>query len=372
MITAFVMVMMLIIEFFNVKSKGSWSKVLQKSKWSQLLLAALLGITPGCLGTYTIVSLYTHNIVNFGALVTVLIATSGDEAFVMFSMIPDTALKLTAILFVIAIVVGFIVNIFYKGKRLLVPVHFEFPIHEEEEEKCVTVEERSFYKKFKGMSFQRAILIFGLCLSIVGVIVIGTGHDHSGQFKKGELDLPHEIIIDGTDSHESSLLINHEHENESEEGKWNWINITFLIATLCALAIVITSGDHFLDHHLWDHIIKKHFLKIFLWTFGALIFIHFLMDILHLEEWLISNQFIILIAAVLIGLIPESGPHLIFVTMFFEGTIPFSTLLASSIVQDGHGALPLFAESKKSFIYAKLINLIVGFIIGMTGFWTGF
>jgi len=85
-----------------------------------------------------------------------------------------------------------------------------------------------------------------------------------------------------------------------------------------------------------------------------------------------SNQFIILIAAVLIGLIPESGPHMIFVTLFFEGTIPFSTLLASSIVQDGHGALPLFAESKKSFVYAKLINLLVGLIVGMLGLWLNF
>jgi len=49
--------------------------------------------------------------------------------------------------------------------------------------------------------------------------------------------------------------------------------------------------------------------------------------------------------------------------MFFAGQIPFSILLANSIVQDGHGALPLLAESKKSFIYMKLINMIVGLIV---------
>ena len=88
MITGFVMVMMLIIEYINVRSSGRWSKPLQKNKWLQLLVAAVLGIIPGCLGTYTIVSLFTHNIVGFGALVTTMIATSGDEAFVMFGMMP--------------------------------------------------------------------------------------------------------------------------------------------------------------------------------------------------------------------------------------------------------------------------------------------
>jgi len=71
-----------------------------------------------------------------------------------------------------------------------------------------------------------------------------------------------------------------------------------------------------------------------------------------------------MILAMLIGIIPESGPHLIFVTLFSQGAIPFSVLLASSIVQDGHGMLPLLAESRKHFIYVKLINIGVGTIIG--------
>jgi hypothetical protein len=76
---------------------------------------------------------------------------------------------------------------------------------------------------------------------------------------------------------------------------------------------------------------------------------------------------IILILAVLIGVIPESGPHLIFVTLFINGSIPFGTLLASSIVQDGHGALPLLAESKKSFFFAKAINIFIGLVVGLIG-----
>jgi hypothetical protein len=73
-----------------------------------------------------------------------------------------------------------------------------------------------------------------------------------------------------------------------------------------------------------------------------------------------------------IGIIPESGPHLIFVTLFVSGSIPFSILIANSIVQDGHGALPLLAESRKSFLYMKGVNFIVGLLVGITGILAGF
>jgi hypothetical protein len=88
MITSFVFVMMLIIEYLNVQTKGSWQNSLQKSRWMQYLLSAFLGATPGCLGAFTVVALYAHNIVSFGALVTVMISTSGDEAYVMLSIFP--------------------------------------------------------------------------------------------------------------------------------------------------------------------------------------------------------------------------------------------------------------------------------------------
>jgi hypothetical protein len=75
----------------------------------------------------------------------------------------------------------------------------------------------------------------------------------------------------------------------------------------------------------------------------------------------------VLILAVLVGIIPESGPHLVFVTLFAQGTIPFSILLASSIVQDGHGTLPLLAVSGRAFIWLKLVNIAFGLGLGMIG-----
>ena len=81
---------------------------------------------------------------------------------------------------------------------------------------------------------------------------------------------------------------------------------------------------------------------------------------------------LILIVAVLVGIVPQSGPHLVFVTLFAQGSIPLSILLASSISQDGHGMLPLLAESKKDFLLVKAINIVYALIIGFLGYMAGY
>jgi hypothetical protein len=72
----------------------------------------------------------------------------------------------------------------------------------------------------------------------------------------------------------------------------------------------------------------------------------------------------VLASAAVIGIIPESGPHMVFVTMYAKGLIPFAVLLASSISQDGHGTLPLLAVSTRAFIWLKLINVVTALLIG--------
>jgi hypothetical protein len=55
---------------------------------------------------------------------------------------------------------------------------------------------------------------------------------------------------------------------------------------------------------------------------------------------------------------------MIFVTLYAAGVVPFPVLLASCISQDGHSSIPLLAESKKSFVWAKLINCAVALVAG--------
>ncbi len=91
-----------------------------------------------------------------------------------------------------------------------------------------------------------------------------------------------------------------------------------------------------------------------------------------IQQFAQDNIWLILFLAIVIGIIPESGPHMIFITLFISGMIPISILLVNSIVQDGHGSLPLFAENKKAFLHMKLINMAVGAIVGVAGLLLGF
>ncbi len=364
MITSFVLVMMLIIEYFTVQSKGRWSQFLKKNTFFQILFSALMGITPGCLGTYAIVSLYTHRVIGFAALVTAMIATSGDEIFVMFSLIPEKAFMLIALLLGISIVSGFITHAFFRGKEEINSYGNHIQIHNDES--CVTCRPKDFISQLKNITFHRALLVGGLLTFIVLLLSGEIKHQHI-------LPSPAKTEIQHDHDHDHASEISADSENKDvHDHEIHWELIVFTIISFIGLFIVATVPDHFLTKHLWEHVIKKHFLKIFLWTLGALFIIHFITDMIDVQNWIRDNKYIILVVAVLSGLIPESGPHIVFITLYASGAIPFSLLLANSIVQDGHGAIPLLAESRKSFFAMKGINAIVGLIAGIVGILVGF
>jgi len=347
MITSFVMVMMLILEYINILTHGNLNKPFKRSGWLQIVTAGLLGVIPGCLGSYTTVTMYAHKIYSFPALVTTMIATSGDEAFLMFSVMPGTAVFINISLFAIAVTTGFVLYAFMKNKTFMALRENHMRVHHEHPG-CICFSLGMIKKQITHISFQRAFLISLLLLFIFFLLAGDFGHSHDFSSL-----LPQNIHDPG-----------HDHGHHSE---WNWIKITFLALSAISLFIITTADDHFIEEHLWKHILKKHFLKIFLWTFGALLVLFYINEYLEPGQWVKANQFTIMLIAVLLGLIPQSGPHFIFIFLFMQGSIPLSILMANSIVQDGHGAIPLLAESGKSFILMKAVNLLVGLIIGFSG-----
>ncbi len=366
MITSFVMVMMLLIEYINVISKGKWTHHIQGARYRQVLMSALLGLIPGCLGGFVVVSLFTHGIFNFGALVACMIATFGDEAFVMFAMIPKTAVLLSVIIFMLAVVTGLIVNIFVKKfPAPFSPSHYA--IHSSDEHYHADV--RGNWKhNLKHISFERALLMAGITMLIVAILMGWFEHSH-----------------DIHDAHEQEVAYIHDHEYDGHQHhdyshgdiseillKERWLNILFVVVSCVALFIMTMVQDHFLKEHFWEHILKKHLPKIFFWTLGVLTVLSVGGYFFDIDEWVRGNHLYILVLAILIGLIPESGPHIVFITLFASGSIPFSILLTNSIVQEGHAGLPLLAESKRGFFWMKAISVALGLMVGVLGYFAGF
>ncbi len=266
-VTLFVMIMMIAVDFINVKTKGKLESILQTGrKWKQYFIASLLGAAPGCLGSFAGVSLYIHGMISFGALTGLMLATAGDEQFIMLAMFPETALIMFGILFLLGIIAGYFTDHIVKRFKIKTCTDCEFK-----------------------------------------------------QYHPGE------------------------------EGY-----------------------KHYFKDHIWKHIIKGHLVKTFLWTFGALLVVEFGMSFVDLKSITSDYTFLLLILGALIGIIPESGPHLIFVMLFAKGLVPFSVLFTSSIVQDGHGMLPMLSYSVKDSLRIKIFNLVFGLTAGAIIYLLGF
>lgn len=61
--------MMLIIEYVNVLTRGPRQNKLAITRRMQYLVAVLLGATPGCLGAFSVVAMYSHGVLSLGATV---------------------------------------------------------------------------------------------------------------------------------------------------------------------------------------------------------------------------------------------------------------------------------------------------------------
>lgn len=353
-VTGLVIVMMLLIEYFNVQSQGNWAGKLRSSGTGQVLLGAIFGIIPGCMGGFATVSLYTHGLIGFGGLVAMMIASSGDEAFVMLATIPEDALILSGVLFALALVSGFAVNLFAgRGKRTTPSCGQGFEMHEGDAHHhdasghCDGTGDcpHASWRNMLHPSWQRIVLLAGVALFIAALALGMLEHEHGEEEAHGG----------------GSIKILDEY----------WLNLLFAIISLFVLWFIATSKEHFIKEHLWQHVIVHHLPRIFCWTAGTMIAINFALEYLDIASFTRSNVPFMILLAVLVGIIPESGPHLLFVTLFASGAVPFSVLLASSVSQDGHASLPLLAESKGGFIKAKLVNVAIALAAGFAAYAIG-
>ena len=271
-ITLLVLILMAVVESINISSSGRLFKKLHGKPAAEVAMACLLGAIPGCAGGFVVVSMFTHRLLSFGALMGGMVSTFGDEALFLAAQSPKQALILTGLLFVIGFVTGLLLLKIPTGDLVTSETH-DFVLHEE--------------------------------------------HKHL-------------------------------HENPNDR---HWKERII----------------HFLQEHLWEHVIKQHALKLFLYAFGTLLALGVLNHFFDLQTVMENNswtKWLILLIAVGIGFLPVSGPHLIFVMLFLQGSTPFSILLANSIAQNGHAGIPLMAQSKRNFLVMKLTTMAIGLLVG--------
>ena len=398
LITGIVIIMMMI-ESFNIESHGRLFSKVKGSSLRQVILASVLGSIPGCIGGFATVSLYSRRLLSFGALTAMMIASSGDEAFVMLAMMPDRALWIFAILFAVAVFSGVAID------RITKTCHPEQSVNCHPERSEGSAEDAnpdsSLPLRMTSQPLRMTSPQTGMTAQPPGMTAPQTEMTAKGKEgpmaeKDGTKPEPERQTDPaekpaGQDTERRSLTwrrivltaviilfavalaagwMEHDHA-VPETGKirldllseW-WMNLIFAILCIIMLIILCFRSDRFIKETLWHHVLQKHLPNIFAWTFGVLLLIGILSEYIDLDRWVSDNTALMILLAVAIGIIPESGPHLIFVTMYASGIVPLPVLLASSISQDGHSSLPLLAEDKRSFVYAKLLNCIIALIVG--------
>ncbi|MBQ9549084.1 MAG: arsenic efflux protein [Bacteroidales bacterium] len=276
-ITLVVTALMALVEALDFSGRGRLVTALRRSRAGQLLLGAGLGATPGCIGGYVGVSLYSEGVLSFGALLACFVATTGDEAFLMLARFPVTALWLFAGLFAGGILLGFVWDRLRGGSEAKSPAAGD----------------------------------------------------------SGARTAPSEATLHSADSEPASGAVPSGH---------------------AAHAGLAAHLRHLLPHAG----------KIFLWTFGVMAVVAVAEHFIDLQAWMGRNTALMILLATAVGFIPQSGPHMIFVTLFAEGVLPLPVLLASSITQDGHAGLPLLAQSGRAFFRIKCIKAVLALLLSFS------
>ena len=318
-LSGFVICMMLLVEYFHGSSRATFMKFMKIGSVSSYLIAASLAAIPGCFGCFLVVTCYIHGLISVGVLIVASIVTIGDVAFILIARDADLYLKLLFLMSLVGLLVGFVIDrldIFKKFESGCDQLIF----HPNEDGEKLTA---SLIANLKKPSRSRILLLVCYILFCVALVSGKIGH------------LPLIPVV-----------------------------IFFLILLgVGVFYVLINASDHFIEEHFIGHVLKKHFPRLFVWSVLAFVVVTLSQENTSFDSFIQSKQWMILFLAILLGFIPDSGPHLLFITLYWNGQIDFTILLVSSIVQDGHGLVPLLAISRREFFRIKLINMLIALVI---------
>ena len=363
-LSCFVLMIMTLMEYVAIKRPAArWQMCAEgRSGWQSVCLGALLGWIPGCVGGFAAVSFYTHGFWRFGAVLAASVTALGDDAFRMWGMMPGLTFEISLALTAAGIGLGLLANRIPALRQWKTRSHDHLQTHAED---CAAHGHHHHHHAHEtaapSQPARYRYLTFGIRLLLLAVLL---------WYTVGLLvDLPCWHAVCGA-AHA------HAHEGHAHGegwGEWLFENGLFLLLGLAAIAVLCRADGHFIKEHIWGHVVKEHFLSIFLWTLGTIYVL------LCWETFVPAGQtdgiwmrpLFWMLLALGIGWIPYSGPHFLFVKLYAASVVPLSVLLVNAFVQDGHTSLVLLSESRRQFVLLKGIKSLVAILIGLFGLWWG-
>ncbi len=393
-VTVFVGAVLLLFGYIDYKHSGKLVKKIEESKKTQPIIGSFLGLTPGCGGAIFVVPLFPKGTVSFGTIVATLIATMGDSAFVLMSIMPFKYLLVSIISFIVAIIAGYIVDYFNFGDKLLEKYRKRIRDKKELE---------SLHKDIDHTTHNTILAEHKHKENAI---------PHIGHHEGDEIDLVLHHTIKG---HQEIDSIGYKFTHNGYIIYWIIIAIGLIfgvldlfqvdlndlaipnLGTIMGIAgtgfsiVMMIMGKKFIQDDTHEETeLKALFLKetlihnaqetAFIATWVFLAYLAYELFVLGLglgnygagealiTSFLSQTGLMAVLVGTLIGIIPGCGPQIIFVTLYTKGIMPFAALLANAISQDGDALFPLIAIDKRSALWSTVFNTIAALVVGILAY----
>ena len=378
-VTVFVAAMVLLFSWLQYLTAGRFVEWIRSSRQWQPFIGALMGLTPGCGGAIIMMPMYARGYVTYGTVLSTLIATLGDSAFVLFGAtiqdpsLLEPVLAVHLISFVAGVLWGYGADYLeITPSRPLGRLSFQnanqtTETNDQEEIVDETLDIISSFPReepgtlsyrivHSGYRVWWAVTSVGLVLGIMLIFWFAEDPNYSP-----------EIVWDIS----------------TRDGLLTWVGV---IGTTLSIILYLASKSFFaddteatigdklnsLDETLTHAASETAFVTF--WVLSAYLVFEVAMSLGGISESdLASNgdgAMAIIIAAA-IGLIPGCGPQIIAITSYIEGIISFPALVANAISQDGDALFPLLVRHRTASLWATVHTLLPGLASGLILLWIG-
>ena len=370
----FVGALLLFFGYLNYRTAGAVVKLIAGQKRLQVLIGAAFGMSPGCGGAIFVMPLYVRGVVTFGTVVATLIATIGDSSFVIIARMPKQALYIHLISFVVGVLSGYIVDALGIGSNLVRPAEKQPAPASAAEGNATDPQPENRYPHIGHQA---------------GDAVSSALHPRNREVRGS---LGYEITHRGWPVYWAAttlgLIVGFLLLCQFDVNQWVGFNLTRVVGLSGAVISVIwmVAGRHTIadDTHseaeekvasLTETLVHNAHETAFVtfWVFVAYSLYAILMHVTHLDlQALVEHSGVWpVIACACIGLIPGCGPQIVTVTLYTQGIIPFSALVAHTISQDGDALFPMIAMHPRAALLATITTTVPAILLGVLLYWAG-
>ncbi|MGC9316455.1 MAG: putative manganese transporter [Armatimonadota bacterium] len=356
----FVGAMLLFFGYLNYRAAGGVIDAIRRHERFQVPIGALLGSSPGCGGAIFVMPLYLRGTVTYGTVVATLIATMGDSSFVIIARMPRQAICIHLIALVVGIGVGYAIDACGVGAGRVQPQHIQVVSADGPESG-----EWPHLGHLPGDSVGRALHPEGH--EMPGTVGYEITHRGYGLY----------WIVCAIGFILGIIILTQRNVVE-----WIGFDLNRLVGlTGFVLSVIwLIAGRHTVadDTHaeLEEKVasLKETFIHdahetafVTFWVFVAYGAYELFMHSAQLDlQALVAHAGVLpVIVTACIGLIPGCGPQIIVVTLYTEGVIPFSALVAHTLSQDGDALFPIIAMSPRTALRLTVTTTVPALLMGL-------